>query len=341
MPVKLLPITLYAALAVQLLAGCGSATSSAPAFPQSRDRGVPLRSASSCPCIYVANAAYNPDVYSVAVFPIGAKGNVAPIQTISGSKTGLIEPNDVSVDSSRNIYVSNGAETLTVYAAGANGNATPLRTIAGKKTLLLNDGPPKGIAVDPSSEASYVTLYTGVIAVYAPAAKGNVKPIETIAGKKTGLRLPMKLTFDSSGNAYVPDETGEVFVYAAGAFGDVAPKEIIYGAKTGLDTPEQIAVDGSGNIYVANYESGYGKAGSVTVYAATASGDQAPIRTISGKNTQITNPSGIALDASGNIYVSCGAILVFAANANGDVKPIREISGSKTGLRGPTGIAIQ
>ncbi len=90
----------------------------------------------------------------VTVYPPGANGDVAPIQTISGSNTGINAPWSVAVDSEHNIYVDNvGADSITVFAAGANGNATPIQTISGSNTGLDYSW---GIAAD-SAKNIYVT----------------------------------------------------------------------------------------------------------------------------------------------------------------------------------------
>lgn len=74
----------------------------------------------------------------------------------------------------------------------------------------------------------------------------------------------------------------------------------------------------------------------------------APIRTIEGHKTQMHDPRGIALDASGNIYVTnqcCSrkqtSATIYAAGARGNAAPINIISGPNTGLNGPVGIAIR
>ncbi|MFY9884728.1 MAG: hypothetical protein WCB01_01245 [Candidatus Cybelea sp.] len=58
--------------------------------------------------------------------------------------------------------------------------------------------------------------------------------------------------------------------------------------------PWGITLDGSNNIYVAN-EGGPSAHGIVTVYAAGANGDVAPVNTISGANTELAEPRGIAI----------------------------------------------
>jgi hypothetical protein len=132
---------------------------------------------------------------SVTVYAAGSTGNVAPTQTIAGTRTGLDIPVQIAVDSNSNIYVANvtypnsGNGSLTVYAAGANGNVAPTETIEGAKTGL---NLPAGIALD-SSDNIYAanfdrTDYTASsITVYAAGSNGNVAPINTVDGAKTGL----------------------------------------------------------------------------------------------------------------------------------------------------------
>jgi 6-phosphogluconolactonase (cycloisomerase 2 family) len=62
-----------------------------------------------------------------------------------------------------------------------------------------------------------------------------------------------------------------------------------------------------------------------------------------GSYTDLTTPTGLALDAEDNIYVanSIGnSITVYAAGTTGNVAPIRTIAGSLTNLAAATGIAF-
>jgi outer membrane protein assembly factor BamB len=134
-----------------------------------------------------------------------------------------------------------------------------------------------------------------------------------------------------------------VTVYAAGANGNAVPIRTISGSKTGLSIPAGVALDGNGNVYVADPTTN-NAVYAVTVYAASASGNVAPIRTISGSKTGLNTPVGVALDSGGNIYAlnhnPPESVKVYAVSANGNVSPIRAIRGSNTGLNSPAGIAV-
>ena len=86
-----------------------------------------------------------------------------------------------------------------------------------------------------------------------------------------------------------------------------APIATIKGSNTGLISPTGIALDSSGNIYVAD-NGGMFADPSVFVYPPLGSStgllNESPTATISGSNTGLSYPKGIALDSSRNIYVT-------------------------------------
>src|ERR1700682_1923970 len=136
--------------------------------------------------------------------------------------------------------------------------------------------------------------------------------------------------------------SNSVTVYTRTANGNVAPLRTISGAATGLNSPEGLAVDAVNNeLFVAN---DFPANGTVTVYALTANGNVAPLRTIAGAGTGMDTPRGLAVDTVNNevvvVQVSTPAITVYARTANGNVAPLRTIVGAATGLNGPIGISV-
>jgi hypothetical protein len=239
--------------------------------------------------LYIANINGN----SITVYARGAAGgNATPTATIAGSNTGLSGPYAVFATSTK-IYVSD--ETLPgsvrVFPIGSNGNVTPTQVITGSNTSLGNFN--FGVAADSSGKIYVAEPFSNLILIFAANANGNARPIGTISGSNTGLSSPQGITIDSADNLYAGGAT--VNVYAPGATGNVAPIQLISGSNTGLNGVQFVAVDSNKNIYASNYGSACGSGCSITVYAAGATGNVAPIVTIAGSNTNITNPYGIAI----------------------------------------------
>ena len=335
-----------ATIATFFLTSCGGTTApSVPIAGSQNQARTTKHGARSCPCLYVTNW-YGE---SITVYPLGANGNVTPIQAIAGGSTGIDLPDDIALDASANIYVTNfNNNSVTIYAAGATGNVAPTADIIGPATQLFD---PQGIGVDPINGDIYVGNLDGPsgspsILVFSPISNGNVAPIEIIEGSKTKLQDPNGIVLDASGNIYVSDDDNYIDVYPAGATGNVAPTRRIKGALTKMATPLGLALDSSSNVYVANNEHN-----NLTVYSSGANGNVAPVQLIAGGKTGLTNLHGVAVDSSENIYATnggeprscpnCSFVAVYAAGATGNVSPIRGIRGSKTGLDGPSGIAIR
>jgi sugar lactone lactonase YvrE len=330
------------ATGIVLLTGCSgfNSVSTPNAGRQNQARTI-KDGTRSCPCLYVANNGGGPSgAGSVTVYPSGAMGNAKPIQVIAGSNTGLTEPEDVAVDASGNMYVSNdGNNSVTVYAAGATGNVAPMQTITGSYTGLSS---PFGVAIDPLNENIYVANKSGKsITAYAPGSTGNTAPIATLKGRDTLLDKPAGLAFDAKGDLYATVlEFGLICIFAPGSTGDASPIGGFGGRGSKLSVPYAVALDASSSAYVAN-DQVYEDHDSLLVYAA---GTNVPVRRIKGRGTQLRFPDGIAVDGSGNIYAAdhnYDRITVYAAGSNGAAAPDRILRGSRTGIVRPAGIVIR
>jgi sugar lactone lactonase YvrE len=202
----------------------------------------------------------------------------------------------------------------------------------------------------PVIQNLYITNDSTVLKFALPtAATVDVAPTLNITGSNTGLIDPHRTALDASGNIYVTDyDNNSVSVFAATATGNIAPTVTISGVNTGLNGPNGIAIDSKGNIYVANSFGGSSNVGSITVFAAGATGNATPTATITGSNTGLSSPNGLALDSKGNIYVvnesgsNNGTVTEYAASPTGtiNVAPTTTISGASTGLNDPHALAL-
>ncbi|MGD0120114.1 MAG: beta-propeller fold lactonase family protein, partial [Candidatus Binatus sp.] len=310
--------------------------------------------------------------YSINTYPAGSNGNVSPTATIAGADTGLYGPFGIALDSGRNIYVSNNyvesseRGSVTVYPAGSSGNAVPTVTITSSYTGIDYAS---GIAVDSKGNI-YVAnelggaTEDGSITIYSAGSFATGPPIATIAGDNTELSYPFGIALDSTGNIYVLNSGDAVTVYPAGSNGDVMPNATLNIDQNGKNSATGMAVGPGGALYIAN-QGGLKCKGrschqtgpdSVAVYR-TGSFNAKPIAVISGPATKLASPSAIAVDHSGDIYVTnegpvecrdydectvCGpagpgSINVYAPGSNGDATPIAEINGNQSGIGSPYG----
>ena len=235
----------------------------------------------------------------------------------------LNHPEDVTVDSSGNVYI---ADTLdaAIRKVTTDGN---INTVAGNSSSIGYSGDggvatsagliePFAVAVDSSGQIYIAESADGRIR--RVDTKGN---ISTIAGNGTlgfsgdgstatnaELRLPSGVALDSSGNVYIAD-TGNARVrkLAGGNLSTVAGNgNISYAGDGGpatqseLSAPQAVAVDTAGNLYIADTNNN-------VVREVTAGGT---ISTLAGNgsagsgNSQLNAPQGIAVDSAGNVYVA-------------------------------------
>jgi hypothetical protein len=148
--------------------------------------GIALDSAGN---VFVTNQGGGPGRDgSVTEFAKGANGNATPIATIAGNKTGLDAPEDLTMDASGTLFVSNSdGGSVTEFAKGANGNTAPTATIRGSATRL--DGP-AGVRLDSAGDLFVAMTFPNTVLEFAKGATGNASPIATITGPATGLNRP-------------------------------------------------------------------------------------------------------------------------------------------------------
>ena len=173
---------------------------------------------------------------AIYVFAAGATGNTAPIRTIAGSATGLVQPYGISFDSHGHLYVAQGHDDtapIEEFAANANGNVAPIATIGGSHTKMLGIS---DVAIDRHDRI--IVPNAGCIQIFAAGAHGNVSPVATIKGSNTTIADVTTVGTDASGGIYgtnaidISQLKFSVVVFASNANGNVAPARIISGSHT-------------------------------------------------------------------------------------------------------------
>jgi DNA-binding beta-propeller fold protein YncE len=137
---------------------------------------------------------------SVTVYDADAKGDVAPLRTITGPLSQIDWPMGVAVDEAADelFVANNGDNAILVFPRTAKGDVQPKRVIRGAATGIKG---PMGVAV--AKDEVFVANFgdhTGL--VFPRLAAGNVAPKRIIrnapAGKETsGFGNPYAVAYDS------------------------------------------------------------------------------------------------------------------------------------------------
>ena len=251
--------------------------------------------------------------------------------TFSALSAGLHLPTDVFVDSSGDIFIADSANAAIREVTASTGI---INTVAGNAAIgdTGDGGPatsasliaPYAVALDSSGNIYFVengdsvirkvTVSTGIITTIAGTALAGFGGDGSTA-TKAQLNLPTGLALDSSGNIYIADSLNcRIRKLSGSTISTVAGNGIVsYSGDGGpansaqLNGPRAVAVDASGNFYFAdtlnNVVRKVNTAGVISTFAGNGSagsgGDGG-----SATAAQLNSPQGIAVDASGNVYVA-------------------------------------
>ncbi len=194
-------------------------------------------------------------------------------------------------------------------------------TLAGSGSAGFADGTgmvarfnhPSGVALDTSSNLYVADTGNNRVrkinsaGVVTTLAGSGATGVADGLGTSAQFNGPEDVAVDSSGNVYVAD-TGNnrirkinlasgVTTLAGGGLGSLVPIE--------FNSPNDVAVDTAGNVYVA--DTGKNRICKVTsdgVLTTLAGSDQAGFSDGNGTVAKFRSPEGVAVDASGNVYVA-------------------------------------
>ncbi|PYI84021.1 MAG: hypothetical protein DME26_13875, partial [Verrucomicrobia bacterium] len=259
----------------------------------------------------------------------------------TGSAARFNHPFGVAVGSAGNVYVADRGNYM-VRKITPDGVVTTLagrlpQFDGDDKRLGSTDGTgseaqfwsPYGVAVDSTANVYVADSYDNTIRKVTPTGvvttlAGRAGSVGSADGTGSAARFynPSGVAVDSVGNVYVADTdnntirkvspTGvvttlagnaaitNVFGYPEGGFADGG------GSAARFNGPGGVAVDSADNVYVADTANHTIRkvtpAGVVTTLAGRAGSDGSADGT--GSAARFSNPSGVAVDGAGNVYVA-------------------------------------
>jgi uncharacterized protein (TIGR03437 family) len=251
----------------------------------------------------------------------GSSGDNGP-----ATGAGLYLPDSIAVDSAGNLYiadpennrirkVANGV-IVTMAGGWTRGFSGDNGPVSG---AMFND--PTGVAVDSAGNLYIADSGNNCIreisnGVIATVAGNGTQGISGDRGPATSAQLnqPTAVAADFAGNLYISDtgnirirkvSSGVITTVAGngtpGFSGDNGPA-----TSARLFGPSGLAADSAGNIYIADADNGRVRKvsnGVVTTVAGNGahgySGDNGP-----ATSAQLSGPLGVAVDASGNLYIA-------------------------------------
>jgi sugar lactone lactonase YvrE len=313
--------------------------------------------------------------------PATLSGNVV---TCTGAGTIVLaanQPGDANYNAAplvvASVSVYYPSYTFTTLAGAApsagstNGSAIPTARFS-FPTEAASDNQGNIYVADEANDTIRKITPAGVVTTLAGTA-GTVGSTNG-TGSAALFNAPSGLRVDGSGNIYVAD-TGNnlirmitplgVVTTLAGTVVEGSANGNVSGGNPGaasFDAPEDVAVDGNGNVYVA--DSGNNEireitsAGVVTTLAGTTTEQGLENGNVSGGNpgaAVFSNPSGVAVDGNGNVYVadttnsvireisSAGLVTTLAGTAGMAGSNNGNVSGGNPGAASfsfPTGVAV-
>ncbi|HTE01114.1 MAG TPA: hypothetical protein VK668_17610 [Mucilaginibacter sp.] len=207
--------------------------------------------------------------------------------------------------------------TVTTFAgSAASGSADGTGTAA-----QFNN--PNGIATDAAGNIYVADTFNSLIRKITPAGLVTTLAGNGTAGYADGTGTaaqfygPQGLAVDASGNIYVADFGNNVIrkITPAGVVSTLAGNTTAgyvdgTGTAAEFSSPAAVAVDAAGNVYVADHNNNMIRkitsAGVVTRIAGTTTAGyaNATFDATTGAYGLFKDPNGIAVDASGNVYVA-------------------------------------
>lgn len=299
--------------------------------------------------------------------PVGVTGgDIMPTRTVFDPYPTF---DAVSVDpqAGKVFFTDSSLSSVRGYAVTAGGDSPG---VTDYENLIL--GPDTGIGfiaggeADPERKEFYaVNNDGGGVVVFGYEQTGAVRPVRQFETPHQSWGIAISGSRNEL--AITAQQLHGVVFYRRGVVDMEPPLRSLRGYETGLADPHGVDYDESRKeLVIANhgnwtelrpyspydplsaerpeYKAGRFEAPSIRTFAATAEGNTAPLRVISGDRTGLNWPMGLEVDEGRDEIAVANygdnSIRFYRRTAEGDVEPSRVIQGDRTGLIGPVDVTI-
>ena len=250
-----------------------------------------------------------------------------------------------------------------------------LSLVAGRRVHHLGPGPaigaslaaPEDVALDAHGDLFIADTYNNVVEEVTAAGRlsvvagtGKEGPPTRGPATRSKLDTPFGVAVDAHGDLFIADTYNNVVeeVTAAGRLSVVAgtgkegPPTPGPATRSKLDTPSGVAVDAHGDLFIADTANAVVEevtaAGRLSVVAGT--GKEGPPTPGPATRSKLDTPSGVALDAHGDLFVAdslnnvveevtaAGRLSIVAGN--GQEGPLTPGPATRSALDAPAGVAL-
>ena len=254
-----------------------------------------------------------------------------PAQLVTNDKNGVTTQIGMSMVPS--IWLVN---FILLYALNPNYAALMPSNWAGIPSQVSDAIWANGGQVPYADFASMLPTYEQLLNVIAGNGTQGSGPLDGSAATSAGLNQPGATAVDSLGNVFIADSGNNLIGKVApdGTFSVVAgggvtsPLSATVATDALLNAPRGVAVDSAGNVYIA--DSGNNLIEKVapdgTFSVVAGGGVTSPLDSGLATQMQLSNPGGVAVDASGNLYI--------ADTGNGLIEEVDAVTGNLYVLAG-------